>query len=103
MPEHVVDTQSGYDRWSEVYDQDQNPLVLLEEPLVKRWLADVAGIRAGSPSRARVVALDFSSGMLEAARRKLADLGVEVRVHALPAPLPGADGSFDVVLFALVA
>jgi malonyl-CoA O-methyltransferase len=111
-----VDTQSGYDRWSEVYDHDQNPLVLLEEPLVQRWLADVAGLTVAdvgcgtgrharwlAESGARVVALDFSSGMLEAARRKLADLGVEVRVHALPAPLPDADGRFDVVLFALVA
>jgi len=27
----VIDTREGYDRWSDVYDVDGNPLIALEE------------------------------------------------------------------------
>ena len=37
--------EEGYDRWSQVYDTDGNPLLLLEEPVVKAWLGDVSGLR----------------------------------------------------------
>ena len=32
----VVPTQAGYDRWAEFYDDDDNPLVLLEEQHLAR-------------------------------------------------------------------
>ena len=58
MERIVVPTRDGYDRWSDVYDGDGNPLVLLEEPHVARLLGDVRGLSvwtwvaapAGTPS-----------------------------------------------------
>src|SRR5262245_41576442 len=38
----VVPTKDGYDRWSEIYEEDGNPLILLEESHVARSLGDVA-------------------------------------------------------------
>jgi malonyl-CoA O-methyltransferase len=111
-----VDTRAGYDRWSEIYDADQNPLTLLEEPVVRRWIDPPRGLRiadvgcgTGRHARwlaehgARVVAFDFSEGMLARAKEKLLALGVEIHTHALPAPLPVPSDHFDAVLFALVA
>jgi len=36
--------QRGYDRWAAVYDHDANPLVNLEEPVVRELLGDVRGL-----------------------------------------------------------
>ena len=70
--------KSGYDRWSEVYDHDLNPLVALEEPVVREALGpvdglDVLDLGCGTGRHAlwlagagaRVTAVDFSEGMLE--------------------------------------
>jgi SAM-dependent methyltransferase len=111
----AVGTREGYDLWSEVYDKDGNPLVLLEEPEVDRVLGEVAGLRVldlgcGTGRHAvrlaargaSVTACDFSEGMLKRARGKPgADL-VNWVVHDLQRPLPFADGAFDIVLSALV-
>ena len=44
--EHApLQVQEGYDRWSKIYDDDANPLVALEEPVVHDWLADVRGLQ----------------------------------------------------------
>ena len=58
-------TREGYDRWSAIYDEDSNPLVALEEPLLDRALGDVQGRRvldlgcgAGVPT-ARAMASRF--------------------------------------------
>ena len=40
----VVPTQEGYDRWAEIYDDELNPLVIIEAPEVKRALGDVRGL-----------------------------------------------------------
>lgn len=106
----------GYDRWSEVYDTDGNPLFLLEGPVVRAWFGDPAGlvvadvgcgtgrhtdwlVRAG----AKVVAVDASEGMLERARARVgAHPGAVLCRHALPARLPLYDGACDAVLCALV-
>ena len=79
----VLPTQEGYDRWSEIYDDEDNSLVLLEEPHVDRLLNDVHGLSVldvgcGTGRHAirlalrgaRVTAIDFSAGMLRKARQK---------------------------------
>jgi len=43
VPELIVPARQGYDRWSEVYDSDGNPLVALEEPEVIRMMGRCAG------------------------------------------------------------
>jgi malonyl-CoA O-methyltransferase len=107
--------RQGYDRWSEVYDTDGNPLFVLEDPIVRRWLGEVAGRRiadvgcgTGRHTRwlaqagALVVALDFSDGMMRRAVEKVGPGRVLFCTHALPAPLPLRDDRCDHVLFALV-
>ena len=117
MPEpRHLDPQRGYDRWAEVYDTEGNPLVLLEEPVVHAWIDQPKGLRIAdvgcgtgrhalwlADACAEVHAFDASAGMMARARDKLAEHGVRLYQHVLPAPLPAADGTFDAVLFALVA
>ena len=107
--------RSGYDRWSEVYDHDLNPLVALEEPVVREALGDASGLAvldlgcgtgrhalwlAGAG--ARVTAVDFSEGMLSEARRKPGAEAVRFLVHDLHQPLPFEAASFDRVVSGLV-
>ena len=111
----VVPTREGYDRWSDVYDGDGNPLVLLEEPHVARLLGDVRGMsvldvacgtgRHAVPlaqQGARVTALDFSPGMLGKARQKTGAENVTFVEHNVDWPLPFRSESFDRVLACLV-
>jgi ubiquinone/menaquinone biosynthesis C-methylase UbiE len=119
----VKSVQDGYNRWAATYDHDGNPLMALEEPVVKAALGDVRGLtvldlgcgtgrysiwlaRAG----AKVTAVDFSEGMLAEARKKLAqstgqERGNEpVRFIAadLHKPLQFAGASYDLVVSGLV-
>ncbi|MCP4591796.1 MAG: methyltransferase domain-containing protein [bacterium] len=111
-----VDTRSGYDRWATIYDEELNPLVLLEEPVVRAWVGEpkdlrVADVGCGTgrhaiwlaTAGASVDAYDFSGGMLDKAGKKLADHQVRLHEHALPDPIPAEDATFDVTLLALVA
>lgn len=110
-----LDTRAGYDRWSEVYDDELNPLVVLEEPVVRTWLAEPVGLRVSdvgcgtgrhslwlADAGAQVDAYDPSPGMMARARAKLSSRGVRLHEHALPEPIPAADGTYDVTLLALV-
>jgi ubiquinone/menaquinone biosynthesis C-methylase UbiE len=115
VPGIVVPTRQGYDRWSEVYDSDGNPLVALEEPEVMRMMGEVRGLTIAdvgtgtgrhalrfASGGARVVGLDFSLGMMERARAKPnADRIAFVCADCLRLPLPGS--SFDRVISGLVA
>jgi ubiquinone/menaquinone biosynthesis C-methylase UbiE len=107
--------QSGYDRWARVYDHDANPLQALEEPVVWRAVGDPSGLNTLdlgcgtgrhslwlANSGALVTALDFSAGMLEEARRKPGGEQIRFVQHDLHAPLPFADGEFDLVVSGLV-
>lgn len=113
-PEYLP-VQAGYDRWSEIYDTDGNPLIALEDPVVRRWLGDVADRRIAdvgcgtgrhtkwlAEAGAWVVALDVSPGMMDRAIRKVKCSRVLFCRHELPTPLPLRDQSCDHVLFALV-
>jgi malonyl-CoA O-methyltransferase len=107
--------RSGYDRWSEVYDHDLNPLVALEEPVVRAALGDVSGLSVLdlgcgtgrhalwlAAAGAKVTAVDFSEGMLGEARRKPGADSVRFQVHDLHQPLPFDASSFDGIVSGLV-
>ncbi len=107
--------REGYDRWASVYDHDGNPLVALEEPVVRAALGEVRGLRALdlgcgtgrhslwlAQAGAAVTALDFSEGMLDEARRKPGAESIHFVRHDLHEPLPFRDGQFDLVVSGLV-
>lgn len=111
----VLPTRQGYDRWAEIYDTEDNPLVGLEEPRVYDLLGDVRGLRLAdvgcgtgrhalrlSAEGALVTAIDFSERMMEKARAKAGAEKIQWVHHDLAQALPLADGEFDRVLCALV-
>ncbi len=111
----VVPTQAGYDRWAEYYDQDDNPLVLLEEKHLGPLAGDVAGLTVAdigcgtgrhalrwAAAGARVTALDFSAAMLDRARAKPGAGSVTFVQHDLAQPFPLAGAAFDRVFCCLV-
>jgi ubiquinone/menaquinone biosynthesis C-methylase UbiE len=111
----IVSTRAGYDRWAEVYDGEDNPLVLLEERHLGPLAGDVAGLDVAdigcgtgrhalrwAAAGARVTAVDFSSAMLERARAKQGAQAIIFLQHDLAHPLPLADAAFDRVFCCLV-
>jgi ubiquinone/menaquinone biosynthesis C-methylase UbiE len=111
----LLSTKDGYDLWAAIYDEDDNPLIAIEEPLVDRLLGDIRGLAIAdigcgtgrhairlAAAGAAVQALDFSAGMLERARAKAQGLDVCFRVHDLAQPLPFTSESFDRVVCGLV-
>lgn len=111
----AVPTRQGYDRWATVYDQDDNPLVILEERELGRHLGKMRGLSVAdigcgtgrhslklAKAGAHVIGVDFSDGMLAKARLKAGSLPVCFVKHDLARPLPLESGSFDGVLCCLV-
>jgi malonyl-CoA O-methyltransferase len=111
-----LDVRTGYDRWAEIYDDEDNPLILLEGPVVRDWIGEPRGLRAAdvgcgtgrhavwlAQAGATVDAYDSSPGMMARARTKLDLPGVRFVEHSLPNPLPAPDNTYDLVLLALVA
>src|ERR1051326_587023 len=111
----VVPTASGYDRWSEVYDSDENPLILLEEKHLPPLIGDVAGLKAIdvgcgtgrhalrlAAAGAQVTAIDFSSEMLNRARAKPGAARVRFVQHDITKRLPFETGEFHAVFCCLV-
>ena len=105
----------GYDRWAAIYDREANPLLPLEEPAVHEALGDVRGLDVLdlgcgtgrhalwlAAAGAIVTGLDFSDGMLRAARAKPGAEAVRFVVHDLHEPLPFAAGAFDALVSGLV-
>lgn len=114
-PRDAPSVRAGYDQWAQVYDHDKNPLVALEEPLVREALGDVAGLSVLdlgcgtgrhalwlASAGAVVTGIDFSEGMLAEARRKPGAEGVRFLAHDLHEPLPFKAASFDRVVSGLV-
>jgi ubiquinone/menaquinone biosynthesis C-methylase UbiE len=75
---------AGYDRWAVTYDEEQNPLIALEENVTLALIGDVrnqrvldVGCGTGrycqllAKKGAKVVGMDPSSKMLERARKKI--------------------------------
>jgi len=111
-----LSTREGYDRWAGIYDAEGNPLIALEEPLVKCLLGDVRGhavadIGCGTgrhslrlaAAGACVTAVDFSAVMLDVARAKPGADKIRFLAHDLAMPLPLSDAAFHRVLCCLVA
>ena len=117
-PGIFLSTQDGYDRWSTIYDNEDNPLIAMEERVLGALLGDlqrfrgraVADVGCGTGRRslplaqagAQVTALDFSSGMLAHAQRKAGELPLRFLNHDLNQPLPLPDAAFELVLNCLV-
>jgi malonyl-CoA O-methyltransferase len=107
--------REGYDRWAEIYDVDDNPLVKLEEPRMHELLGDLRGktvldLGCGigrhtiwlAAAGADVTAVDFSARMLDRAKSKPEMDRVRFIVHDLATPLPLPSATFDRIACGLV-
>jgi len=110
-----VPAREGYDLWSSIYDNEDNPLIALEEGLVRGLLGDVrdmpvADIGCGTgrhalamaEAGARVTALDFSMGMLSKAVAKPGADSVRFVLHDLQRGLPFVSSAFARITCCLV-
>ena len=108
--------REGYAAWAPCYDSDGNPLMALEGPAVQALFGPLKGKRALdlgcgtgrhtgalAEAGAEVVALDQSAEMMALARLKVVGRDVRWVLHALPAPLPLPDATFDLAVLGLVA
>ena len=111
----VLGTRDGYDRWAEIYDDEDNPLIRLEERYIGELIGEVRGLRVAdigcgtgrhalrmAAAGAEVTAADFSAEMLAKARRKPHTGAVSFVHHDVATPLPLAAADFDRVLCCLV-
>lgn len=112
----ILPVRDGYDRWAEIYDEEDNPLVLLEQPRVMELLGEVRGLRVAdigcgtgrhalrlATGGAIVTGVDFSEVMLARARGKPGAEAIQFIHHDLAKPLPLPPAWFDRVLCCLVA
>lgn len=115
IDDEMVPTREGYDRWAEIYDDEANPLVMIEEPEVIRALGEVAGrtvldVGCGTGRHAlrlanagaKVTGVDFSEGMLDRARAKPGAGAVRFVHQDASGALPFEAESFDRVISCLV-
>jgi ubiquinone/menaquinone biosynthesis C-methylase UbiE len=106
---------SGYNTWSATYDQDRNATRDLEGLALRELLADLPGtdileLGCGTGKNTvwlagrcqRLVATDFSPGMLDHALAKVDAPHVEFMELDLRGDWPFADGSFDGMSVSLV-
>jgi ubiquinone/menaquinone biosynthesis C-methylase UbiE len=117
----ILPVQEGYDRWAPHYDDYDNAVIALEQPIVTALLGPTANLRVvdvgcGTGRHAlrmvgegaRVTGVDFSTGMLGVLRTKLAQSDpasagrLELIEHDIATGLPVADESFDLALCCLV-
>lgn len=109
------DVARAYDRWSRRYDDDDNTTRDLDARVVRRSPLHLAGARVlelgcgtGKNSQwlaaqaRELVALDFSPGMLDVARRRVRAAHVRFVEHDITRPWPVESASCDVVLGNLV-
>jgi ubiquinone/menaquinone biosynthesis C-methylase UbiE len=117
----ILPVQEGYDRWAPHYDDYDNAVIALEQPIITALLGSVSGLRIADigcgtgrhalpmvAQGAYVTGVDFSTGMLGALRAKLerSDLAAASRLdlieHDIATGIPLADQSFDLALCCLV-
>ena len=114
MKRHT-DVQTAYNRWSDTYDGQQNPLRDLDLLVLQRLLTDLtgkvvveAGCGTGKNSQwlaqqcQQLIGLDFSEGMLALARQKVPRPNVRFIHHDIRQPWPVAAETADLVLINLV-
>jgi ubiquinone/menaquinone biosynthesis C-methylase UbiE len=114
-PIDEVSPREGYDRWAASYDEYDNPLIALEEPVVRGLLGDPSGLRAADigcgtgrhakwllEGGARVTGVDFSTGMLGKLRQTHPPEALEIIEHDLTLGVPLPSDSFDLVTCCLV-
>lgn len=112
--EHVS-AHEGYERWAAIYDDEGNPLVALDDHVVRPLVGPVCGLQildAGcgtgrhtewlAATGARVTSMDFSAGMLARARARLHGQDATLLRHDLTQRWPFEDRSFDGVVSCLV-
>lgn len=106
-----MDVETGYRLWADTYDDLHNPLISVEEPIVRRMIASIPPGRAldaacgtGRYSRYmrecghNVSAVDLSAEMIEHARANNPEVEFKSgRLEALPFP----DRTFDLVMCGL--
>jgi malonyl-CoA O-methyltransferase len=108
--------QKAYDEWSQTYDADDNATRDLDRQLLERVLGDrrfAAIIEAGcgtgknteflADKADSVIAFDFSAGMMEKARAKVAHLpNVTFAATDITKPWPTVEGFADLVTCDLI-
>ena len=108
-----LSAREGYDLWSETYDSTPNPVVAMDSRHTIELLSAKegelildAGCGTGRHLKHLILAgtipigIDFSYGMLNAARRNCPD--VPLALADLEHPLPFQPSSFDAVLCSLI-
>ena len=106
-----MDVESGYRLWADTYDDFHNPLIAIEEPLIRELVDEIPPGRAldaacGTGRYARymsqrghkVSAVDMTPKMIERARQGAQE--VDFKVGSLEA-LPFPDQTFDLVMCGL--
>src|SRR5262245_35362222 len=106
-----TDVADAYDRWSRQYDDDRNTTRDLDAFVLRQVPLPRAGARvlelgcgtgknsAWLVSQAReLIALDFSPGMLDVARRRVRSTAARFVEHDITRPWPADAGSVDVVV-----
>ena len=109
------DVADAYDRWSRQYDDDRNATRDLDAFVLRQVPLQLAGARvlevgcgtgknsAWLVSQAReLIALDFSAGMLDVARRRVRSDAARFVEHDITRPWPVDAESVDVVVGNLV-
>jgi ubiquinone/menaquinone biosynthesis C-methylase UbiE len=107
--------QDAYTRWSATYDSDRNRTRDLDQVATRHILADrrydnVLELGCGTGKNTllleqigrRVLAVDFSAGMLLEARKKVNSSGVFFVIADLTKPWPCKPGSFELIVCNLV-
>jgi malonyl-CoA O-methyltransferase len=110
-----MNIQQAYTDWSDTYDQDRNLTRDLDAIVTKEILANLrcesileigCGTGKNTALLARVgrqvLAIDFSTGMIEKAREKLSLANVTFNAADITHAWPGEDQSFDLVVCNLV-
>lgn len=114
---HEVSISEGYAIWVSSYDQEQNPLILTEQPRARALLEQLPPPRrvldvATGTGRwalyfarrgAAVTGIDASPEMLEMAREKAQQANLPIRFERrdIREPLPFPSGHFNLVVCAL--
>jgi ubiquinone/menaquinone biosynthesis C-methylase UbiE len=111
----ALSVAGAYDQWAEYYDGDANVTRDLDALVIRRAPLRVAGhdvLEVGcgtgkntswlANSARHVIAMDFSNGMLEQARRRVSAANVSFVRHDVRHPWPVPDRTVDIVVANLV-